>query len=163
MTTHHIEVDDEVLAYLHIRAEDIRAQEGPLVDTRPIAILRRDLLSRRRPGRAPADSARAPGVLGIPDFQIGTPAALQQILEVTYLVRNSRRSRSDATHEVARRHQVAPQTVLDKYCRQLGLSASDFDRVLAQDDLRDLRSLLRKKFTGYEASIDSFLDAATGT
>jgi hypothetical protein len=87
----------------------------------------------------------------------GTPAALQQILWVTYLVRENGRPRSDATADVARILRVTPQTVLDKYSRQLGLTAMAFDRLLHDAGLRDLRSLLLQKFAGHEETIRQFL------
>lgn len=153
-----IEIDADVWAELARRAEDLRRRNGPLQDTSPNAILRQLLLAENEQEHAVTEVSVRYDPWGLPQFPIGTSAALQQILEVAYLARNTRRSRSEATHEVARRHRVAPQTVLDKYCRQLGLTASSFDRLVSQPDAKELRSLLLKRFPGDAETIDRLLD-----
>ena len=130
---HQIEVDDEVLGYLKANAE-------AFVDS-PNSVLRRELLGRR-PGRK-AGKPSGGGLGGrsgrewSPDLPPNTPQALRQIIEVTALVRGEGKGRPEATGFVARRHGVAPQTVLDKYCRQLGLTASG----LTGNDGGDLRNV----------------------
>src|SRR5665213_1728816 len=143
----NIEVDDEVFAYLKANAE-------PFQDT-PNSVLRRQLLGRRgvTPGRVRSNTAgmspltRGPAAFGVPE-------ALRQILEVVEIVRRSSRSRIDATIDVARSHNIARETVADKYGRQLGLSTSGFDMLLSEQSLRGLRARLHERFPEQQAEID---------
>lgn len=153
MGMHQIEVDDEVFAYLKAKAE-------AFVDT-PNSVLRRELLAAR-PGRKTV----TPGGRGLgggngrdeyPGFAPDAPQALRQIVEVTLLVRGKGKGRSEATGIVARRYGVAPQTVLDKYCRQLDLTAAAFDDLLREQELTALRGMLRKKFSRWSPAIESAL------
>jgi hypothetical protein len=73
------------------------------------------------------------------------------------VVRGGAYTRTTATSFVAKQHNVFPQTVLDKYCRQLGLTAEQFDRLLQQPGAVDLRKLLKSKSPGYDDVIDSVL------
>jgi hypothetical protein len=66
-------------------------------------------------------------------------------------------ARTAATQYVAKQHRVFPQTVLDKYCRQLDLTASQFDRLLEQEKLSDLQQLLRSKFPEHAEVINATL------
>jgi hypothetical protein len=141
MKSHTIEIDDDVFRYLKKRAE-------PFEDT-PNSVLRRELL---RNGRLPIGTGSP---LGIDDadttdlFPIGTPVALQQILEVVLLVKNGTCRRNEATRIIAKKHNVAQQTVQDKYGRQLGMTADEFDRLLIPSKAEDLMALLIKKFPSY--------------
>ena len=157
MPMRQIEIDEDIHSFLKARAQELlRERDTPFVDTTPNGILRRELLSRGRARTSTAaDSTRATD--DTPQCPIGTPAALQQILEVVHLVRSGRHTRPDATNVVARTHDVASQTVLDKYTRQLSLTASEFDRLLAEERVGGLRALLRKKFEGHAATIEAFL------
>lgn len=66
--------------------------------------------------------------------------------------------RSKATKNVAKMHGgIAPQTVLDKYCRQLNLKASEFDRLVAEPGLSGLKEILYAKFNGHREVIDKYL------
>jgi hypothetical protein len=143
MPMHRIEVDDQVFGYLKAKAE-------PLVDT-PNTVLRRLLL------RQVVDESALPPYEKPPYAQPGTPKALQEILQVIHAVRKGKLSRSDATHQVAAMHNVATQTVIDKYTRQLGLTAYQFDGLLAQPDLQDLKTRLKEKFSRQHAVIDNYL------
>jgi len=147
MKMHSIDVDDEVFEYLKAKAE-------PFVDT-PNSVLRRELLSNKNIS-PPTVKLAASNTL-MPTTPLGTPKALEQILEVAFLVRNSGKTRLDATHYVAKKHGVAFQTVLDKYCRQMDLTAYQFDTLLGQEDLRDLKKLLRKKFNDHASFIETCL------
>jgi hypothetical protein len=155
MRFHTIEVDDEVFRHLQSQAQ-------PLLDT-PNTVLRRLLLGVAAPSEQiltpPLPRIKPEAATELPTMPFGTPAALQQILWVTYLVRNNGRHRSDATGDVARFLRVTPQTVLDKYCRQLGLTAMAFDRLLHDAALTELRSLLLQKFPGHEETVRQFLSA----
>ena len=144
-----IEVDDEVFNYLKSKAE-------PLVDTSN-TVLRRELLGSRigRTQRVPRTTSNAHD--GGPNIPAGTPMALREILEVVHCVRNSGSARTDATHNVARKLGITPQSVIDKYTRQLGLTASQFDRLLDRDKLAELRTMLKQRFQSHVEVIDHIL------
>ena len=91
-----------------------------------------------------------------PSFSDGVPKALAQILEVIYEVKKSGRNRREATTLVAQRRNTAPQTVIDKYCRQLGKRAYEIDRLLEDQNLGELRALLERKFVNHRDLINSF-------
>lgn len=149
MVMHGIEVDDEVYRYLQRRAR-------AFVDT-PNTVLRRELLGR--PGRATSDHS-ASGSSELPDLPAmrpGTPKALQHILQVTRLTRQGPCSRPQATHLVAEKEGVTFQTVLDKYTRQLGVSAEEFDGLLEDDRLSDLKRTLRRRFERHREVIAEYL------
>lgn len=154
MRLHQVEVDDEVFQFVKRHAE-------PLVDTFNSALRRLLPLDGRSRGSTRLSSspqgtpARSLSVL--PSFSSGTPQALRQILEVAHLVRGGAYTRTAATSFVAKQHNVFPQTVLDKYCRQLELTASQFDRLLEQEVATDLRTLLKSKFPGHGEIIDQVL------
>lgn len=144
MRMHRIEVDDQVFDYLKAKAE-------PLVDS-PNTVLRR-LLLRQEPDKGVLPPYESP-----PYAQPGTPKALQEILQVIHAVRKGGLTRSEATHQVAAMRNVATQTVTDKYTRQLGgLKAQQFDGLLAQPDLHELKTRLKERFPGYQAVIDGYL------
>jgi hypothetical protein len=52
---------------------------------------------------------------------------------------------------------VTPQTIIDKYTRQLGLTASQFDRLLDRDQLPQLKSLLKERFRAHGDVVDQLL------
>lgn len=150
MKWHTIEVDDDVMEYLKKRAE-------PFKDTTPNSVLRRELLKGRQT-TVMTSLISANQKNGTADhFPVGIPVALQQILEVTRLFKQGAYSRNEATHFVAKQHGVAPQTVQDKYGRQLDLTADEFDRLLAQTGFNDLVTLLIKKFPRYGDIIRRYL------
>jgi hypothetical protein len=67
--------------------------------------------------------------------------------------------RSKATKNVAKMHGgIAPQTVLDKYCRQLNLKASEFDRLIAEPGFSGLKKKLYAKFSGHSEVVDNYLN-----
>jgi hypothetical protein len=151
---HNVEVDDEVFAFVQKHAE-------PLVDTFNSA-LRRILASGKTTigeGRTvPAASSGTDGEAY--QFPPGTPQALLQILEVVRLVHSGTDTRTGATKQVAMKLRVFPQTILDKYTRQLGLAAAEFDRLLAPERCQELRSLLHSKFPGHVDAVDQVLGAS---
>lgn len=156
MRFHRIEVDDEVMGYLKSKAE-------AFVDN-PNSVLRRELLGMADKVAPPIPSNRPPVLYSdmpgrLLPLRSGTPQALRQILEVVQLSRNGSYLRSEATAVVAKALGVAPQTVLDKYCRQLGLTALKFDRLLEQSNLADLRALLGRKFPDHRELIEKALGA----
>lgn len=154
MRFHQVEVDDEVFQF-------VKGQAEPLVDTFNSALRRILPLNgqSRGPTRSssPPQGAPAKSLSVSPSLSRGTPQALRQILEVAHLVRGGAYTRTAATSFVAKQHNVFPQTVLDKYCRQLGLTAGQFDRLLEQDGAADLRTLLMSKFPEHGEGIDQVL------
>jgi hypothetical protein len=145
---HQVEVDDEVFAFVQSHAE-------PLIDTFNTSLRRLLPLVPAKEGIA------SPVAIGArserPVFPGGTPKALKQILEVALLVRGGAYDRTSATHVVADRYRIAVQTVLDKYARQLGLNTQQFDRLLDQTDLKELKRLLQSKFNSHADLIDRTL------
>lgn len=152
-----IEVDEEVFSYLQAKAQ-------PFLDT-PNTVLRRELLGREQPPPAhnshPSNASGSPtqglgAPTSLPGLPFGTPAALQQTVWVMHLVLSNGRARSEATADVAKILGVTPQTVLDKYCRQLGLTAGRFDLLLREPDLKQLEALLVTKYLEHAETIRQF-------
>ncbi len=152
MKWHKIEIDDEVMQHLKRLA-------NPFEDITPNTVLRRELLKERRCANVAAMPQKAKDNNTADLFPIGTPVALQQILEVVSLVRQGAYDRSGATHFIARKHNVAPQTVQDKYGRQLSLTAEQFDRLLVPQRSNDLVILLIKKFSNHGDIIRKIVQA----
>jgi hypothetical protein len=151
MRFHKVEVDDEVYQYVKAHAE-------PLVDTFNSALRRLLLVSAQKADKSEqkvVGPIRVDGIL--PNLPSQTPQALRHTLEVVYLVRGGAYDRSNATQFVAKQHDVFPQTVLDKYCRQLNLKAREFDRLLEEPELTDLKRRLKSKFPDYKQLIDETL------
>jgi len=137
-----VEVDQEVFAYLESRARGFGDS--------PNAVLRRELL--RLPDASPSG-----GATPLPPLP-AAPAALAQILWVAYGVRRLGLLREDATHLVARHLGLTMQTVQDKYCRQLGIRAHGFGRMLTEPDLSHLRRALLFKFPEHAGIVNQTLD-----
>lgn len=149
MRMHPVEVDDDVFQLVKKEAE-------PLVDTFNAAIRRLldlDTNAKRRVEQRSSPNSNS-GNGSIPP---GTPKALAQVLEVAHLVLRSKWERTDATREIARRRDVKQQTVNDKFGRQLGLTAEQFDRLLGQPGLNDLKKMLNEKFPRHRDVIASVL------
>jgi hypothetical protein len=156
-----IEVDEEVFSYLEERAKARLETHN--------TVLHRELLKNgwvsvlpvisdtvHTPGRKRVNG-EAPTLTGLPSLPFDTPAALQQVLWVTHLVRKNGRARSDASADVAKRLRVAPQTVNDKYCRQLGLTANGFDKLLRDPVLTELEQMLSQRFPRYRSTVKGVL------
>jgi hypothetical protein len=146
MQTYKIEIDEKVWNYLKSKAE-------PFEDT-PNSVLNRILLEEQVSDLHGVNGRTA--VSAPPSFPDGAPKALAQILEVIHEVKKSGRSRREATNLVAQRRNTAPQTVIDKYCRQLGKRAYEIDRLLEDQNLGQLMALLEKKFVNHRELINSF-------
>lgn len=156
MRMHEVEVDHEVFSYVQERAE-------PLVDTFNTAIRK---LLHLSPNSSPklvevrSRPEKRDGGFGRLSFPAGTPKTLQQVLEVTQLVRSGAYPRTDATTFVAKQRGIRPQTVQDKYWRRLGLkNVLQFDRMLEEEDLTSLRRCLLSKFPEHGALIETSLGA----
>lgn len=150
---HQVEVDDEVFAFVKSRAE-------PFVDTFNSALRKLlplpDKVPERKPTPIPAPIA-SKAWEGMPTFPGGTPEALRQIIEVVLLVRGKAHDRVSATKIVADRHKIAITTVQDKYARQLRLNTQQFDRLLDQSDLNELKRRLQSKFNSNADLIERLL------
>ena len=150
MHNHPVEVDEEVFAYVQQRAE-------PLIDDFNSTIKRLLGITGKHKRVKPTVTTNQPTPFPGLNLPREAPQSLRHILEVAYLVSKQGESRTDATRSVAKMHRVTPQTVLDKYCRQLNLTAAEFDRLLYEPDLKSLRKMLKTKFYDYNALIDDVL------
>ena len=151
MRMHMIDIDQEVFDYLKSQAE-------PFTDT-PNDVLRRLLFGKTSSEKLAQFKPRVVANNNLPPVPAGTPKALEHILQVVYMTCFSGVSRSKATKDVAKMHGgIAPQTVLDKYCRQLNLKASEFDRLVAEPGLSGLKEILYAKFNGHREVIDNYLN-----
>lgn len=152
MHFHQVQVDDEVFQFVKKNAE-------PLVDNFNSALRRLLPLSGTKPQKNKVEITSFPTgtaeVLPLTNQRL--PQALRHILEVTRLVHGGAYTRSMATQYVARQYNVFPQTILDKYCRQLNLTAAQFDRLLEEPGLEELRKRLKVKFSSYTNEIDEAL------
>ena len=151
-----VEVDEEVYQFVKNNAE-------PLEDSFNTALKRLLPLPKKRgfkPSEIKLQILKPEPAGSLPEISKLVPQALRQVLEVVHLVIKGHHTRSSATHYAARFHKVAPQTIIDKYTRQLGLSASEFDRLLDQEGLIDLRKFLKSKFSNYFQLIDDILAPA---
>jgi len=140
-----IDVDDDVWGFLKKHAE-------PFEDT-PNTVLKR-LLRVNGTAKARDIQTSSSAKAEIPSFSSSVPSALQQILEVIFLVKKLGYTRTEATNLVAERRGIAPQTVIDKYCRQLNKQAYEIDRLLEDGDV--LKALLEKHFFNHRNSIQNF-------
>jgi negative regulator of replication initiation len=144
-----IEIDQEIFDFLKAKAE-------PFVDT-PNDVLRRLLIDKQVKTNIMPDTQFKASANTPPPVPAGTPKALEHTLQVIYLSHFQKYSRSKATKMVAEIHDVASQTVLDKYCRQLNLTASEFDKLLSEDGIKTLKIKLQNKFHDHVDVIDNYL------
>jgi hypothetical protein len=139
MKYYKIEIDEEVWGFIKNQAE-------PLIDTAN-SVLRRLLLgghSTKQTTNKGIDTTTE--TLDLPR---NLPRSLAQILEVVHEVINHKRQRPEATRIVAQRYGTTPQTILDKYCRQLGKKAYEIDELFEEPDLKEFKGLLVNKFPNY--------------
>ena len=146
MRYHKIEVDSEVMQFLKKHAE-------PFEDT-PNSVLRKLLLGKKtQSGRLPSvenNGADRPRLSG------SIPNALEQILEVVFLVVKRDYPRNEATNLVAKRRAITTQSVIDKYCRQLDKKAYEIDKLLQPVNMNDFKELLQRKFPPHLHVISEF-------
>ena len=145
MDMHLIEIDADVWDHLKQFAE-------PFVDT-PNSVLRRLLIDE--------DDRDDVAPLSVIDIK-GVPKALSQILEVLYEIEVNDCSRVEATHKVAEKRGTAPQTVIDKYCRQLNKRAHEIDQLFDEKGYAQFKKLLKQKFTSHSSIIDLYFETLTG-
>jgi len=89
----------------------------------------------------------------------GLPKSLSQILEVVYEMEVNGYTRTQATNRVAKKRGTAPQTITDKYCRQLGKRAHEIDELLTEPNFGSFKDLLTSKFTAHRGIIDMYFDS----
>lgn len=146
MKMHSIEIDEKTWHFLQQNAE-------PFIDT-PNSVLNRLLfgLGERKKEDAP--------LFSIPTVSIeGLPKSLSQILEVVYEMEVNGYSRTQATNRVAKKRGTAPQTITDKYCRQLGKRAHEIDELLTEPGYNSFKDLLTIKFAAHRGLIDMYFDS----
>jgi hypothetical protein len=143
---HEVQVDSEVFEFVKSKSE-------PLVDTFNSSLKR--LLMTGGVAQSKPIAKAQPSELLVP---MTAPVALRQTLAVIRLV-DSGVDRIAATQEVAKREGVARETVQDKYCRQLGLSAEAFDELLAEIGRGRMSRLLASKFPKYSHQIRTAIGA----
>lgn len=146
MRDYQIEIDEEVMNYLKNFAE-------PFEDT-PNSVLRRLLLQKNQNSA----NLRIGSKIKLPEYPIGTSVALQQILEVIYLVKRYKYTRTSATNYVAKYRNTAPQTVFDKYCRQLDKKAHEIDYLFEDSNLNELKNLLENKFPNSQEVVNTVFE-----
>ena len=145
MKMHPIEIDERVWHYLQQNAE-------PFVDT-PNSVLSRLLFGTEENKEDPQALFTIPSV----DIE-GLPKSLSQILEVVYEMEVNGYSRIQATNRVAKKRGTAPQTITDKYCRQLGQRAHEIDELLTEPGYSQFKKLLTSKFSDHKSIIDMYFD-----
>ena len=146
MKMHLIEIDEKIWCHLQQNAE-------PLVDT-PNSVLNRLLFG------AEVIKAEEAASFSIPAVSIeGLPKSLTQILEVVYEIEVNGYSRTQATNRVAKKRGTAPQTITNKYCRQLGKKAQDIDELMAEPGYKGFKDLLMDKYSVHREIIDMYFDS----
>jgi len=146
MKMHTIEINEKIWHFLQQNAD-------PFVDT-PNSVLDRLLfgMGERKEQVDP--------LFSIPTVSIeGLPKSLSQILEVVYEMEVNGYSRIQATNRVAKKRGTAPQTITDKYCRQLGKRAHEIDELLTEPEYIRFKELLTSKFAGHQGLIDMYFDS----
>ncbi len=140
-----IEIDGRVWRYLQKHAE-------PFIDT-PNSVLNRLLFGTSDETQQKEETPTAPMV-----SIEGAPRSLAQILEVIYQMEFNGCSRTEATNRVAKNRGTAPQTITDKYCRQLGKKAHEIDQLLSEPGYLEFRKLLKGKFDKHQQVIDAYFE-----
>ena len=138
-----ISIDDEVYNHLlkHSTFED---------DVN--SVLRRLLGINKTPNKS------VKNIYSVQQLNKSMPVALTHTLDVISLVKNNKYNRSMATNSIANKYKIAPQTVLDKYCRQLKLTTGEFDLMLMQPGLNELKKVLKRKYINHVSIIDRYFD-----
>lgn len=145
MKMYTIEIDENIWSYLQKHAE-------PFIDT-PNSVLKRVLLGTSK------ETLKKEAVSKIPAVSIqGTPKSLAQILEVLYEMEINGYSRTEATNRVARKRGTAPQTITDKYCRQIGKKAHEIDQLLSEPGYENFKKLLKSKFDAHQQVIETYFE-----
>jgi hypothetical protein len=146
MTMYSIEIDEKIWHLLQQNAE-------PFVDS-PNSVLNRLLFAKKETREEDTP------LFSLPDVSVeGLPKSLSQILEVVYEMEVNGHTRTQATNRVAKKRGTAPQTITDKYCRQLGKRAHEIDELLTEPNFNSFRDLLTSKFAAHRGIIDMYFDS----
>jgi negative regulator of replication initiation len=145
MKMHTIEIDENLWSYLQKHAE-------PFVDT-PNSVLNRILFDTSKATAPTNDESQIPAV----SIQ-GIPKSLAQILEVVYEMKINGYSRTEATKRVAHKRGNSPQTITDKYCRQIGKKAHEIDQLLSEPGYEGFKKILISKFDDHQQVIESYFE-----
>lgn len=146
MKMYSIEIDEKIWHLLQQNAE-------PFVDT-PNSVLNRLINSKEK------KQEEVTPLFELPSVSVeGLPKALSQILEVVYEMQVNGFSRTQATNRVAKKLGTAPQTITDKYCRQLGKRAHEIDELLTEPEFSQFKDLLASKFANHRGIIDMYFDS----
>ena len=145
MKMHTIEIDETIWGYLQKHAE-------PFVDT-PNSVLNRLLFDTSKASFPSEDEPKIPAV----SIQ-GIPKSLAQILEVVYEMEVNGYSRTEATKRVAHNRGTSPQTITDKYCRQIGKKAQEIDQLLSEPGYEGFKEILKGKFDTHQQVIESYFE-----
>ena len=146
MNKYSIEIDEKIWHYLQQHAE-------PFVDT-PNSVLNRLLIGEETKKEAPRS------IFSIPSVNVeGLPESLSQILEIVYEIEVNGYSRIQATNRVAKKRDTAPQTITNKYCRQLGKKAHDINELLNEPGYKSFKELLISKFSSHAGVINMYFDS----
>ena len=143
MQMHMIEVDDKIFKYLQKNAE-------PFVDT-PNSVLYKLLLNEEY---SPVTEEKTSPALNLK----GLPKALSQPLEVLYEMNHHGLSRQEANKLIADKHGTAPSTIMDKYCKQLGLKAREVDLMLEEPGYEKFMNILQERYPEFRTIIDMFFE-----
>jgi len=99
-------------------------------------------------------------VFRIPSVSVkGSPKSLSQIFEVLYEIEVNGCTRTQATNRVAKKRGTAPQTITDKYCRQLNKRAQEIDKLLNEPGYGEFKELLKSKFPNHSQVIDTYFES----
>jgi len=143
---YQIDVDEEVYNFLKQHAE-------PFKDT-PNSVLRQFLpLTSSEVGIKDNNGRKIS-----PQFPEGVPNALAQILEMIILLKNPGLNRVEATHTVADLRGITYQSVIDKYCRQLGKKAYEVDELLITSNIDEFKTILIERFPHHSKVIERTFD-----
>ncbi|CAB1059062.1 hypothetical protein D1BOALGB6SA_3820 [Olavius sp. associated proteobacterium Delta 1] len=146
MKMYSIEIEEKIWQLLQQNAE-------PFVDT-PNSVLKRLLFAK---GETKEEVAP---LYSIPAVSVeGLPKSLSQILEVVYEMEVNGCTRTQATNRVAKKRGTAPQTITDKYCRQLGKRAHEIDELLTEPEFNSFKDLLTSKFAVHRGIIEMYFDS----
>ena len=147
---YEIEVDEEIYDFLKKHAE-------PFKDT-PNSVLRRYL-----PLRSDKVEIKDSTTVKISSqFPPSVPNALAEILEMIILVKKEGLSRVEATHTVADLRGIKTQSVIDKYCRQLGKRAYEIDELLMTANMNEFKKLLVERFPYHSKVVESTFEEIEG-
>lgn len=154
--THQIEINEDVMNYLRNHARAFEDKEPNDVLIRELGIYGTNKLSfveveRTKPDMTnieKLDLLKLPGEL---------PDALQQILQVVYMVKMGV-DRENAAKTVALYRNISYSTVADKYARQLNITTEQFDDLLRGPE-NELREILVQKFSYYKNDIENFFSS----